>query len=167
MARTVRGRKGAGKKSASKKAAPKAKAKVAAEKKAAPAPVRRPVKTARSRRRKAAIKKAAPPAKKTVAPVPPPPSDGPPARRARVAVAPRRKVAVPRLKAAAPTQRFTVTHLNEADFVRTACGPYALYRDLGIAAASGGLCQAHVIRLPVSGDGRSSSAASSMNPSCN
>ena len=46
-----------------------------------------------------------------------------------------------------PAQRFTVSHLNDADFKRDGLRAYALYRDLGIAAASGGLCQAHVIRL--------------------
>ena len=51
------------------------------------------------------------------------------------------------MKAAAPAQRFTVSHLDEADFAQDGLRDYALYRDLGIAAASGGLCQAHVIRL--------------------
>jgi uncharacterized RmlC-like cupin family protein len=143
MARTVRGRKGAGKKTATRKAAPKAK--VAAKKKAAAAPVRKGA-------AKAAVKKAAPkkavaraPAKKAVARAPA--ARRPAARRARPTVAPRRKVAAPRLKAAAPTQRFTVSHLDEADFQKDGLRSYALYRDLGIAAATGGLCQAHVIRL--------------------
>lgn len=42
--------------------------------------------------------------------------------------------------------KFTVSHLNEADFdqgLRT----YAKYRDLGIAPATGGMVQAHVIRM--------------------
>ena len=52
-----------------------------------------------------------------------------------------------RLKAKAPPQRFTVSHLNEQDFKRDGLRAYALYRDLGIGAATGGLCQAHVIRL--------------------
>ncbi len=60
---------------------------------------------------------------------------------------PRRKVAAARLKTVAPTQRFTVSHLNEDDFQSDGLRSYALYRDLGIAAASGGLCQAHVIRF--------------------
>jgi uncharacterized RmlC-like cupin family protein len=64
-----------------------------------------------------------------------------------VTAPPRRKTAVPRLKAAAPVQRFAVSHLNDSDFKRDGLRSYALYRDLGIAAASGGLCQAHVIRL--------------------
>jgi uncharacterized RmlC-like cupin family protein len=59
----------------------------------------------------------------------------------------RRKVAAPRLKTATGSQRFTVNHLNEADFKPDGLRTYALYRDLGIAAATSGLCQAHVIRL--------------------
>jgi uncharacterized RmlC-like cupin family protein len=59
-------------------------------------------------------------------------------------VPPRRKIAAPRQKAA---QHFTVSHLNEADFQPDGLRAYALYRDLGIAGATGGLCQAHVIRL--------------------
>jgi uncharacterized RmlC-like cupin family protein len=149
MARTVRGRKSAAKKAAPRKAAPKAKAKAAVKKKAAAAPARKAAVKARA---KTAMKKAAPKkaaartqAKKAVARVPA--ARRTPARRARVAAPPRRKVAAPRLKVAAPVQRFTVSHLNEADFKRDGLRPYALYRDLGIAAASGGLCQAHVIRL--------------------
>lgn len=45
-----------------------------------------------------------------------------------------------------PKQTFTVSHLNEADFdqgLRT----YAKYRDLGLAPATGGMVQAHVIRM--------------------
>jgi uncharacterized RmlC-like cupin family protein len=145
MARTVRGRKSAGKKTASRKAAPKATAKAkAAVKKKAAAPTRKTVVKARA---KTAMKKAATraPAKKAVARAPA--ARRAPSRRPRVAAPPQRKVAAPRLKAAAPTQRFTVSHLNEADFKRDGLRSYALYRDLGIAAASGGLCQAHVIRL--------------------
>jgi len=145
MARTVRGRKGAAKKAASRKAAPKAKAKTAVRKKAAAVPKAKA-------RAKTAMKKAAPKkvaartqAKKSVARVPA--ARRAPPRRPQATVAPRRKVAAPRLKAAAPTQRFTASHLDEADFVRDGLRSYALYRDLGIAAASGGLCQAQVIRL--------------------
>jgi len=49
--------------------------------------------------------------------------------------------------AAVPPQIFTVSHLNEADFKPDGLRPYAQYRDLGIAAATGALCQAHVIRF--------------------
>ena len=45
-----------------------------------------------------------------------------------------------------PKQRFTVSHLREADFAE-GLRNYAKYRDLGIAAASGGMVQAHVIRF--------------------
>ncbi len=47
----------------------------------------------------------------------------------------------------AKAQRFTVSHLNEKDFKRDGLRPYAKYRDLGIAKATGGLAQAQVIRL--------------------
>ncbi len=50
-------------------------------------------------------------------------------------------------KAKARPQRFTVSHLNEKDFKRDGLRPYAQYRDLGIAKATGGLARAHVIRL--------------------
>jgi mannose-6-phosphate isomerase-like protein (cupin superfamily) len=73
------------------------------------------------------------------------------AARAKRATAPR-AAAEPgpktaRLKTAAPAQRFTVSHLNEKDFKRDGLRPYAFYRDLGISGATGGLAQAHVIRL--------------------
>ncbi len=45
-----------------------------------------------------------------------------------------------------PKQKFHVSHHNEADFdqgLRT----YAKYRDLGLAGATGGMVQAHVIRF--------------------
>ncbi len=74
----------------------------------------------------------------------------PPGKKAAAAKAVvRRKTAAPakRLQAAAPVQSFTANHLNEADFKADGLRPYAQYRDLGIALASGGLCQAHVIRL--------------------
>ena len=44
-------------------------------------------------------------------------------------------------------QRFAVSHHAEADFKADGLRSYALYRDLGIAAATEGLCQAHVIRF--------------------
>jgi len=44
-------------------------------------------------------------------------------------------------------QRFTVSHLDEADFVVGGLRPYSAYRDLGIAAATNGLATAHVIRM--------------------
>jgi quercetin dioxygenase-like cupin family protein len=52
-----------------------------------------------------------------------------------------------------PQQKFTVSHHREEDFdqgLRT----YSAYRDLGIAPATGGMVQAHVIRMtkPFSAD---------------
>jgi mannose-6-phosphate isomerase-like protein (cupin superfamily) len=44
-------------------------------------------------------------------------------------------------------QRFTVSHLNEADFKGDGLRPYSIYRDLGIAVATHGLATAHVIRM--------------------
>jgi hypothetical protein len=73
----------------------------------------------------------------------------------RSAAPPARETATPKAAAASgkvaarktKTQRFTVSHLNEKDFKRDGLRPYARYRDLGIAKATGGLAQAHVIRL--------------------
>jgi mannose-6-phosphate isomerase-like protein (cupin superfamily) len=45
------------------------------------------------------------------------------------------------------TQRFTVSHLDEAHFKGDGLRPYSAYRDLGIAAATNGLAHAHVIRM--------------------
>ena len=56
-------------------------------------------------------------------------------------------VAPPPSKRRIAPQVFTVSHLNDADFKADGLRAYAKYRDLGIAAATGGLCQAHVIRL--------------------
>ncbi|HVZ09200.1 cupin domain-containing protein [Rhodopila sp.] len=66
----------------------------------------------------------------------------------RIASVPKRPAAPsPAAPAARPPQHFTVSHLHEDDFKRDGLRPYALYRDLGIAAATAGLCQAHVIRF--------------------
>lgn len=45
-----------------------------------------------------------------------------------------------------PKQRFTVSHHRDSDFAE-GLRNYAKYRDLGIAAATGGMVQAHVIRF--------------------
>ena len=45
------------------------------------------------------------------------------------------------------SQQFTVSHLNESDFKTRGLRSYSAYRDLGIAAATGGLATAHVIRM--------------------
>jgi mannose-6-phosphate isomerase-like protein (cupin superfamily) len=46
-----------------------------------------------------------------------------------------------------PKQRVAISHYREEDFKADGLRRYAHYRDLGIAAASHGLAQAHVIRL--------------------
>ena len=45
-----------------------------------------------------------------------------------------------------PPQQFAVSHLREEDFDH-GLRPYSAYRDLGIAAATGGRARAHVIRM--------------------
>ncbi len=45
-----------------------------------------------------------------------------------------------------PTQKFHVSHHNEADFDQ-GLRSYAKYRDLGLALATSGMVQAHVIRF--------------------
>jgi uncharacterized RmlC-like cupin family protein len=131
-----------GKASASKKAVPVQKAAAAkravSSKKAATAKAAAP---ARSAAKTVAVKKAAPrrPATRIAVPTPV-------ARRGRAPAA-TRKAPPRKLTATATAQAFTVSHLNEADFKADCLRAYAQYRDLGIAAATGGLCQAHVIRL--------------------
>jgi mannose-6-phosphate isomerase-like protein (cupin superfamily) len=46
-----------------------------------------------------------------------------------------------------PKQRIAISHHREEDFKADGLRTYAKYRDLGIAVASHGLAQAHVIRL--------------------
>jgi uncharacterized RmlC-like cupin family protein len=46
-----------------------------------------------------------------------------------------------------PSQSFTVSHLDEADFRSEGLRDYAAYRDLGVAKATGGLATASVIRM--------------------
>jgi hypothetical protein len=55
--------------------------------------------------------------------------------------------AVPAAKRARPKQRIAISHHREEDFKADGLRTYAHYRDLGVAAASQGLAQAHVIRL--------------------
>ena len=58
------------------------------------------------------------------------------------------KRASPVAKAKArPKQRIAISHHREEDFKADGLRTYAKYRDLGIAEASHGLAQAHVIRL--------------------
>jgi hypothetical protein len=51
------------------------------------------------------------------------------------------------VKRARPKQRIAISHHREEDFKADGLRTYAQYRDLGIAKASQGLAQAHVIRL--------------------
>jgi Cupin domain len=62
-------------------------------------------------------------------------------KRASVKAPPSRPVARRSAK-----QAFTVNHLAEEDFA-LGLRPYAKYRDLGMAKATGGMVQAHVIRF--------------------
>ena len=48
---------------------------------------------------------------------------------------------------ARPKQRIAISHHREEDFKADGLRTYAKYRDLGIADATHGLAQAHVIRL--------------------
>ena len=50
-------------------------------------------------------------------------------------------------KKARPKQRIAISHHREEDFKADGLRTYAKYRDLGIADATHGLAQAHVIRL--------------------
>jgi mannose-6-phosphate isomerase-like protein (cupin superfamily) len=56
--------------------------------------------------------------------------------------------AKPKSKSAArPKQRIAISHHRDEDFKADGLRTYAKYRDLGIADATHGLAQAHVIRL--------------------
>src|SRR6185437_12637788 len=55
--------------------------------------------------------------------------------------------AAPPAKRARRKQQIAVSHYRDEDFKADGLRTYAQYRDLGIAAASNGLAQAHVIRL--------------------
>jgi quercetin dioxygenase-like cupin family protein len=44
-------------------------------------------------------------------------------------------------------QRFTISHHSEADFESGGLREYSAYRNLGVAAATNGLAEAHVIRM--------------------
>jgi len=53
----------------------------------------------------------------------------------------------PATKPRRPKQRVAISHYRDQDFAPNGLRTYAHYRDLGIAHASNGLAQAHVIRL--------------------
>ncbi len=54
---------------------------------------------------------------------------------------------LPVAKRARPKQRIAISHYRDEDFLTNGLRTYARYRDLGIADATHGLAQAHVIRL--------------------
>jgi hypothetical protein len=95
--------------------------------------------TSRAAARTATQKKS--PARKTVARNSAAKSSARKAVRAKAARAPAAK---PRTR---PKQRIAISHYRDEDFVANGLRTYAHYRDLGIAEASHGLAQAHVIRL--------------------
>jgi hypothetical protein len=75
-----------------------------------------------------------------------------PARKAAAKSSARKKLkskgrAAAPAKRARPKQRIAISHHREEDFKADGLRAYAHYRDLGIAEASHGLAQAHVIRL--------------------
>jgi mannose-6-phosphate isomerase-like protein (cupin superfamily) len=55
--------------------------------------------------------------------------------------------AAPAAKRVGAKQRIAISHYRDQDFRADGLRTYAHYRDLGVAAASHGLAQAHVIRL--------------------
>lgn len=71
----------------------------------------------------------------------------------KAARSPARKAVKAKARAAAPKkparrrQRIAISHHREEDFKADGLRAYAKYRDLGIADATHGLAQAHVIRL--------------------
>ena len=88
--------------------------------------------TSRAASRSAALKKS--PAQK--------PPAKPTARKPLAVKKPQPKPAAKRAK-----QRIAISHHREEDFKADGLRNYAQYRDLGIASATHGLAQAHVIRL--------------------
>jgi quercetin dioxygenase-like cupin family protein len=65
---------------------------------------------------------------------------------ARKRIKSRARVPMP-AKRVRPKQRIAISHHREDDFRADGLRAYAQYRDLGVAAASNGAAQAHVIRL--------------------
>ena len=90
--------------------------------------------TSRPAARSAALKKS-----------PPPKAAAKSAARKRVTAKGNNPKAPPAVKR--PKQRIAISHYREEDFKADGLRTYAHYRDLGIAQATHGLAQAHVIRL--------------------
>jgi len=75
---------------------------------------------------------------------------GTPAAKSKVTAKPAKNVSKAALKVASgrrPKQRIAISHHRDEDFKADGLRTYAQYRDLGIAEATHGLAQAHVIRL--------------------
>jgi mannose-6-phosphate isomerase-like protein (cupin superfamily) len=70
-----------------------------------------------------------------------------PAKRPAAAAPAKRAAAAPVKQAKRPTQFFRVSHHAEEDFEINGLRRYAKYRDLGMAKATGGMVQSHVIRF--------------------
>jgi hypothetical protein len=71
-----------------------------------------------------------------------------PARKAVAKSTSRKPLKVtPAMKPRRPKQRIAISHYRDQDFAPNGLRTYAHYRDLGIAGATDGLAQAHVIRL--------------------
>ena len=68
-------------------------------------------------------------------------------RGAPLAKAKAAKAKAVKSRIARPKQRIAISHHRDEDFKSDGLRTYAQYRDLGIADASHGLAQAHVIRL--------------------
>jgi Cupin domain len=68
------------------------------------------------------------------------------ARRGAAASPARPRAGAAPKAASRPAQKFTVSHHRDEDFA-VGLRRYAQYRDLGLAAATGGMVQAHVIRF--------------------
>lgn len=68
------------------------------------------------------------------------------AKKSKPRLSARREKPVAKRAKAPRRQAFTVSHLREQDFDQ-GLRSYAKYRDLGIAPATGGMVQAHVIRM--------------------
>jgi mannose-6-phosphate isomerase-like protein (cupin superfamily) len=79
------------------------------------------------------------------------PARKPAAKKAAAKSTARKKLKARALPAAKPRhrqrQRIAISHYRDEDFVTSGLRTYAKYRDLGVADASHGLAQAHVIRL--------------------
>lgn len=150
MAKATTRRKAAGKKAAPRKSSAKASVKrgvkratakrVTAKRVAAKAAPKKQAARAAASSKRPAAKKAAPALRAAA-------KTAPARRKTATRRAATTAKAVRKLVSRAAPQTFAVSHLKEADFQTAGLRPYAQYRDLGVALATGGLCQAHVIRL--------------------